>query len=552
MIHTLSMNGQSHPFESTVTYAEAFKTLKPSVRHQVVAAKVGGEVFALCETIDRSGEVSALTVEDDLGRRVYERTLRFVFLLAVKEICPDARVVMAHSMGNGVFCHIRCHGPLTQELADDIKAKMRALIAEDLPIEKHSAPKAEMMAYYDQHHQPDKVRLLQYRQNTRFTYYQCKSLREYFYGVLAPSTGCIPVFELHFCLPGVLLQMPDRKDPSVPAANEPRAKYTRAVQEAEQWAINQGITTVSDLNQAIADGTFRDFVRVCEAAQEHKIASIAEQIVQKDIRLVLIAGPSSSGKTTTCNRLSVQLRAQGAKPVLISLDNYYLPKDQVPLDEDGKPDVETMYALDIALFNRQLAQLFQGQRVELPVYDFQRGGRSEKTIPLQIEPHQPVIVEGIHGLNEKLTESIPPEWKFKLFVCPLTQLRLDDHNRIRTTDSRLLRRMVRDVQFRDSPVERTMDMWKAVRRGEDLYINPYLEQADEVFNTMLLYELAILKKYAYSMLLQVPAGSPHYIQARQMVKFLNYIVDADAEDEIPPNSLLREFIGGSCFYREHH
>ena len=343
---------------------------------------------------------------------------------------------------------------------------------------------------------------------------------------------------------------PKRKKHDEAAPFKDLPKLWRIYQETAQWNRILNCENAADLNEMIVGHRLREFIRVNEALQERKIQSIADQFIASGARLILVAGPSSSGKTTFSHRLSIALKVQGLRPVKVSLDDYYRNRDDLPLEPDGSVDLERIETLDTDLISEHLRRLMDGETVDMPTYDFHRGMRSEKTHPFHVEKGQPIIIEGIHGLNERLTEGVDSKLKFKIYISALTMLNLDDHNRIRTTDARLLRRIVRDQQFRGTAPEQTMAMWDSVRRGEENYIFPYQEEADVMINSSLTYELSIMKKYAYPALCAIAPSSPHYTLARRLVKVLNYIQTADVEDEIPVNSLLREFIGGCCFYRE--
>ena len=367
---------------------------------------------------------------------------------------------------------------------------------------------------------------------------------------MTPATGDVDVFSLVPYGPGVVMMQPDVEDPDRPAPFRELPKLWRVYQETAEWNKVLGCENAADLNAKIVNNRGREFIRVSEALQERKIQSIADQFIASGARLILVAGPSSSGKTTFAHRLTIALRVQGLRPVKISLDDYYRNRDDLPLEPDGSVDLERIETLDTDLLSDHLRRLMAGEEVALPTFDFTTGRRAPVTHPFRVEAGQPIIIEGIHGLNEKLTEGIDRRLKFKIYISALTMLNLDDHNRIRTTDARLLRRIVRDHQFRGTPPEETMAMWKSVRHGEESYIFPYQEDADAMINSSLSYELPIMKKYAYPALCAVMPSSPHYTLARRLVKFLNYIQTADVEDEIPVNSLLREFIGGCCFYRE--
>lgn len=482
-------------------------------------------------------------------RRVYERSARLILLLAMRAVCPNARLRVEHSIGQGVYMSVS-GVTLTDELVQALEEKMHAIAAQDLPIVKSRWTREEAIAYFGRQGQEDTVRLLAYRPFDYFDVYTCDGLSEYFYGDMAASTGAIRSFALRRYEPGLVLLLPGGALDEAPAPFVQRPQLMRTYAEANEHSRILRCESAADLNDIIARGEARTFIRVSEALHERTIARIAEQIVARGARVVFIAGPSSSGKTTFANRLSVQLRVSGMRPVAISLDDYYLNREDVPLGEDGQPDLECLESIDVPLFNSQITQLLAGEEVELPRYSFTTKRREEKGVRLRVSDDQILIVEGIHGLNDRLSGGIPDALKFRVYVSALTQLNLDGHNRIRTTDVRLMRRMVRDHRTRATGALETLQMWDKVRAGEEKYIFPYQEQADVMFNTSLLYEIAVLKKYAYPMLIRIGEDSPYYVRARRLVKFLNYFIDCADESEIPPTSILREFIGGCTFYNE--
>ena len=546
----LQIDGREIDCPIGTSIQEILHAFMPEVQEKAIAIRVGGTVKGLRWQPQKDCSCALLTYENEEGRRVYERSARFVFLMAVRDVMPGARVRVENSAGYGVYAVIDGEGALSSLRVRRIEQRMREIVAADLPFVRTRMSRDEAISYFEQDGQQDKVRLLQYRPYSYFDLYVCGDTKEYFYGEMLPSTGYVRHFSLQFYLPGVVLQLPAPAHPQRVASFMERPKLQRAFAEAAQWGNILSCSNAADLNDLISAGQMRDFIRVNEALQEKSIADAADRIAEKGARLVLIAGPSSSGKTTFARRLAIQLRLSGLHPVSISLDNYYLDREKVPLDAEGKPDLECLESLDVPLFNEQLVRLLQGDEVEIPEFSFRVKQRKERGKLLRVREDQPIIVEGIHGLNNRLTEDIPGKMKYKIYISALTQLNLDDHNRIRTTDVRLLRRMVRDHQFRHSPVERTMDMWDSVRAGEEKHIFPFQEEADLMFNSSLYYELAILKKYAYPLLGAVAEDSRWYSRALRMLKFLNYFQTADVEDEIPPTSILREFIGGCTFYQE--
>ena len=483
------------------------------------------------------------------SRRVYERSARLILLLAMRDVCPGAKVRIEHSIGYGVYMNAEGVS-LTAALVRRIEVRMHEIAERNIPITKSRWTRRQAMDYFAAQGQEDTVRLLEYRPFDHFDVYTCDGLSEYFYGGMAASTGEIRQFALRFYYPGMVLLLPGEDLSGLPAPFAERPQLMRTYAEANEHSHILNCESAADLNDIIAGGDARTFIRVSEAMQERAIAQIAERIVARGARVVFIAGPSSSGKTTFANRLSIQLRVSGKRPVAISLDNYYLNRDQIPLGEDGTPDLECLESIDVPLFNEQLVDLLAGREVELPKYSFYTKCREAKGTKLCVSQEDILIVEGIHGLNDKLSCDIPSELKFRVYVSALTQLNLDCHNRIRTTDVRLMRRMVRDNRTRATNAMETLKMWDKVRAGEEKYIFPFQEKADVMFNTSLLYEIAVLKKYAYPMLSKIEQDSPYYVRARRLCKFLHYFKDLDEESEIPPTSILREFIGGCTFYGE--
>jgi len=510
---------------------------------------VGGRTESLNDTVEEYAYAHTLTYADEEGRRIYERSLQFLFLTAAHRLYPGERVRIRHSFAQGLYIDLP-GVRVKKQVVDALAEEMRAMVAADLPIKRLSVSTEHAQEYFARTGQTDRLRILGYRRFSHFTLYRIDGLEDYFYGEMATHTGQIDVFDLKDCGEGILLQMPDLKNPKKPAPYVRLPHLLHTYTEAAEWHAILNCENAADLNDMVVNRKLREFIRVNEALQERKIEQIADQFIASGALLLLIAGPSSSGKTTFSHRLSIALRTQGLRPVKVSLDDYYLDRDSIPKEPDGSIDLERIETLDVALLCDHLVRLLRGEAVEVPEFDFKEGKRLPHTHTFRVEPAQPIIIEGIHGLNPLLTATIPDSLKFKVYISPLTMLNLDDHNRIRTTDARLLRRIVRDNQFRGTKPEETMAMWASVRRGEEKYIFPFQEKADAMFNSALTYELCIMKKYAYPQLLAVKPDSPHYTMARRLVKFLNYIQTADVEDEIPVNSILREFIGGCCFYKD--
>ena len=542
------LNGMQMEAGAGETYLDAVRAHFPD--SGALGIRVGGETLPLTAQ-PHEGEEAVITAYDCTeGRLIYERSLRFVFLLAARQLFPDRRVRLEHSLGSGVYAEISGEHPLTPQAVRAIEERMREIVRMDLPFEKRDVTRRQAIEHFESLGQWDKVNLLKYRPHESFPLYSLAGMLEYFYGVMAPSTGCLGVFQLRFHLPGVVLQLPDPENPEKVAPFYDVPKLMKTFAQSAKWSEILDCRNAADLNDMVQNRRLREFIRVNEALHEKSISQIADQFRASGARVILIAGPSSSGKTTFAHRLSIALKVLGLRPKAISLDDYYINRAEIPVDENGEQDLERLDTLDVPLFNEHLVRILQGEAVQTPIYDFTTGRRSERTNTVQVTCDQPIIIEGIHGLNDELTREVERSLKFKVYISALTTLNLDDHNRIRTTDARLLRRLVRDQQFRGTPPEETLSMWPSVRRGEEKYIFPFQEEADVMFNSSLVYEMAILKKYVYPLLLSVPTDNPNYTRARRLVKFLNYFQSSDVEDEIPVNSILREFIGGCCFYRK--
>lgn len=511
----------------------------------ILAARVNGELRELTYALTEDATLEFLDLGTDDGQRIYVRSLSFLLVRAAEDVLPGARVSIEHSLGNGLYIEVHGTRPLTEENVVALERRMRELVEEDLPFRKRRLPLTEAQELFRRQGQEEKAELLNYRQKDYLNVYELAGRYDYFYGYMVPSTGFLRLFALRFYLPGLILLYPNKENPGTLPPYHDQPKLAAIFRESERWGEILGVGDVASLNRLIAGGYGPELIRIAEALHEKKIAQIADQIAQNRdrIRLVLIAGPSSSGKTTFAQRLYIQLRVNGLRPVTISLDDYFVDREDTPRDENGDLDFEALEALDLKLFNRHLVQLIQGEEVEVPVFDFKRGCRTWVGRRLKVEPGQPILIEGIHGLNEKLTASIPKEKKFKVYVSALTQLNIDRHNRIPTTDTRLLRRIVRDSKYRSAQAEDTILRWPSVRRGEERNIFPFQEEADAMFNSALVYELAVLKRYAEPLLAAVPGKSPAYGQAKILLKFLSYFLALDAEEEIPRTSILREFIG---------
>lgn len=535
------------------------------MRSKPLAAQIGGEIFNLnydpvrllddqenvrSAVENAQGEITLLTIESAQGRRVYERTMLFVLLLAVRQHFPNARVMVKFALRGGLYIDIDKKPSLSESDVALLREEYARIVKDNLPLTRNRLNIHKAMDIFRADGQIDKVRLLNYRKFSYFDVYEQGGYMDYFYGEMAPSTGYVRVFNLEVLYPGMVLMQPDPADPNKPAKYQHSPRLNAVFQQSNEWGRLLHCANVADLNDMVLNGRIRELVRVNEALHEKSYAQLADRIVRRGARAVMLAGPSSSGKTTSANRLYTHLRVLGKNPILLSLDDYYIDRDLIPLDEKGERDLEHIETLDISRFCSDLERLLAGEYVEIPEFDFKQGKRCPHGRPMQIGPDEPLIIEGIHGLNPRLlSPAIPADSIFKVYVSALTTLNVDDHNRIPTTEARMLRRIVRDHETRGASVEKTLSMWPSVRNGEERWIFPYQEEADAFINTALVYEPAVLKKHIFPLLLAVEESSMYYSQVRYLIKFLNYFADAEIDDEIPPTSILREFIGGSAFFR---
>ncbi|MEG1547939.1 MAG: nucleoside kinase [Clostridia bacterium] len=521
-----------------------------SLKLRPLAAQIGGEVFSLRYVPFRDVNVHLLRYGEETGRRVYERSLQFILIAAIKKLFPAARVYVRYSLGAGLYMTIDKEPALTEQDVLMAESEMRRLVRLALPLVRKRLSIDDAVKVFEEAGQLDKAKLLKWRKFSYFDVYSLEGHTDYYYGEMVPDTSYADVFRLKYIDGAVIMLMPRSDEPDVPSDYEELTKLAIVFKQSDDWGKLMHCSTVNELNTSVQQGSIRELIRVNEALHERSYADIADGIVNKHARAVMVAGPSSSGKTTSANRIATQLRVLGQDPIMLSLDNYYLDRDAIPLDEHGQRDLEHINTLDIPRFNHDLAALLRGEEMEVPIFDFKAGKRAANGKALRVQNDQPLIIEGIHGLNPMLiTDEVNSDAVFRVYVSALTTLNIDDHNRIRTTDVRLLRRLVRDYEDRGASMEQTLAMWPSVRRGEQTWIFPYQEHADALFNTTLVYEVAVLKKYVYPLLVAVPPESPSFAAVRDIVKFLNYFLDADVEDEIPPTSILREFIGGNTFYR---
>ena len=538
-----SMNNEKE-FPEGKTVQECLKALDAFPRG-TLAAQSGGVVRELNDPLMQDCTLVPLTLENEEGRRVYERSLRFVMLLALRHLYPMKRVRIEYSVGYGVFVRLPEVELHRQDIVR-IENEMRRLTDLDLEFEKRRWTKEDAIQYFRDEGQEDKVELLSRRPVPYFNMYSIDGMWEYFYGAMTVSTGYVRVFTMFELRGGFVLQLPAGADFDHAAPYVYRPKYLEVFSQSAEWCKILGVTNVSDLSRMIEEKDLRHFIRVNEALHESALNDIAKKIHEQNKHIVLVAGPSSSGKTTFAGRLAIHLQMFGHLCRRISMDDFFVNRDDIPLQIDGTRDFDSIDALDVKLLADTLTGLLNGEEVFMPNFDFTSGTKDYLTPPTALKPGEIIILEGIHGLNPVVSEKLPPHEIYRVFASALTCLNLDDHNRIRTTDVRLLRRIVRDNQFRGYPPEETLEMWPRVRKAEETYIYTFQENADSMFNTALQYELPVLKLFAYDLLKEVPSDSPNYLLARRLIKTLNYLPDIDPEilNEIPPLSLLREFIGG--------
>ena len=544
-------NNSTREFPEGSSLLDIYNGFNLAMPYGPVSAKVNNKVESLDFRVYYNKDIEFLDITSSSGMRTYVRSLFFILVKAVEELYPQGSISLEHPISKGYFCKLHIDRTIGLDDVQHIKQKMQEIIAADIPYTRTECHTEKVVRLFEERGMPDKARLLDTYGQLYSYYYQLGDTVDCYYSSLVPSTGYIHLFDIVKYYDGLLLRIPNRENPTKLEEVVKQEKMLEVFQEYHRWNQILGISTVGDLNVACNEGHATDLINVSEALQEKKIAQIADEITHRDqdgkrVKLVLISGPSSSGKTTFSKRLSIQLMTNGLKPYPISLDDYFVNRNDTPLDENGKHDFESLYAVDLPFFEEQLSTLLNGGEVELPRYNFTTGKREMSGKKLRIDEHMILIIEGIHALNPALTPHIPNENKYKVYVSALTTILLDNHNYIPTTDNRLLRRIIRDYKSRNYSAEETIARWPSVRAGEEKWIFPYQENADAMFNSALLFELAVLKDYVEPVLRKVPNRCPEYSEAHRLLRFLNYFVSVQ-DKELPPTSLLREFLGGSSF-----
>jgi uridine kinase len=546
----VEVNGQVYEYPNNTTLLDISKAFQKDYENDIILAFVNNKLRELFKHAMNNSKIRFVTTAEDAGGKTYNRGIVLVMLKALYAefgVENVEKVTVEYSISNGLFCEYKGKYPMTLERLESIKARMKDMIHRDIPFMKRSIGTDDAIELFRHYKMYDKEKLFKYRRVSKANIYNLDGFEDYYYGYMPSNTGVLKYFDLMLYESGFLLLLPDKKNPTEIAPFLPQKKLYLTLKEANEWADMMDVPNVGALNDIIASGKINELILVSEALQEKKISEIAETIKKAgDKKFIMIAGPSSSGKTTFSHRLSVQLMAHGLKPHPIAVDNYFVDREKTPKDEFGNYNFEVLEAIDTPQFNKDMTDLMNGKTVDIPSFNFVTGFREYKGNYLTLGPNDILVIEGIHGLNDALSYTLPRESKFKIYISALTQLNIDEHNRIPTTDGRLIRRMVRDARTRGASAQKTISMWPSVRRGEEENIFPFQEDADVMFNSALIYELAVLKQYAEPILFGIDRNCEEYVEAKRLLKFLDYFI-ATPSEVVPQNSILKEFIGGSCF-----
>ncbi len=547
---TVTIDGEVKRYQKGTSYEEIAQEYNSRYDDTIALVIVDGKIQELMKRADHDCRLEFITLKNSAGHKAYVRTAIMLLIKALYDVEKREnveKIKVEFAVGQGYYCSLKGRVKVDQTLVERLNVRMQQLAMENMPIEKKTYPIEEAVALFDKYGLEDKKKLFRYRRSSTVNVYRMGDYYDYYYGYMLPSAGYVKYFQVISYEQGLMLLLPDRKDPKILNYFEPREKLFHALQQTTEWGERMEIDTVGDLNDQICEGGFSDLVLVQEALQERRIAEIAQDIVGRGgIKFVMIAGPSSSGKTTFSHRLSTQLRSYGMKPHPIAVDDYFVDRELTPKDENGNYNFECLEAIDVAKFNEDMSSLLAGRTVEIPTFNFKTGKREYKGNFKTLGKDDILVIEGIHGLNDKMSFSLPGESKYKIYISALTSLNVDEHNRIPTTDGRLIRRMVRDARTRGISAKQTIAMWQSVRRGEEENIFPFQESADAMFNSVLIYELAVLKQFAEPLLFSIREGEPEYYEAKRLLKFLEYFLGVSSEN-LPKNSIVREFVGGSVF-----
>ncbi len=546
----LNIKGTKKVYAEGTTYETVAKDFSTGCEDPIALVKENGKIKELFKTVNKDADVDFITESDSIGHKTYARSAIMLMVKAIYDVSGkdcNARVKVEFVIGDSFYCTPKGSLTITPEFLLKVKARMEELVALNVPFIKESMSKDDVISLFTKYNLEDKLSLFKYRRSSTVNVYRLEDYYDYYYGYMLPSTGYVKLFDIIPYDEGFMLTIPNKSAPSVLKPFSERAHLFETLKESTKWNEKMGVDTVGALNDSICKGEMNDLILVQEALQERKIGEIASEIVKRGgVKFVMIAGPSSSGKTTFSHRLSVELRTYGLKPHPIPVDDYFVNREDTPKDENGDYNFECLEAIDVEQFNKDMTALLKGERVELPTFNFKTGQREYKGNYKQLGPDDVLVIEGIHGLNPKMSYSLPDESKFRIYISALTSINIDEHNRIPTTDGRLLRRMVRDARTRGTSAQNTIKMWPSVRRGEEENIFPFQEYADVMFNSILIYELAAFKTYAEPLLFDIGPDEPEYYEAKRLLKFLEYFVALDPK-VVPNNSICREFIGGSYF-----